>query len=178
MNCESFQENLFEYLDDTLPPDEKAAAQSHLQICSACRHAVENEGLVAQTLSQRLNEAVQAVTLTAQAQRSIADAIRKQTESASESKKIVLFPVWLRLAIPAAAAAMVLVSAIWLGRGRISQTDSQRNSFSSSDSAGVEIPVHVSYSAPIYTFHQEGAMVVDALVSDTRVEDGALLANK
>jgi anti-sigma factor RsiW len=184
MNCERFQENLFEYLDDTLSPDEKAAVQSHIQICDVCRQAVENERLVAQTLSRWLNEAVETVMLDAHARQSIPNAIRKQIGDAPQSGKIHCFaelyaiPAWLRLTLPVAAVALVLIFIIWHGRGPLRQTASHEKPFSPPASAGIEVPVHVSYSAPRYTFHQEGAMVVDALISDIRVEDGALLAKK
>ena len=204
MNCERFQQNLYEYLDDALSPDEKAAAQSHLQTCGACRQAIENEQLTAQTLSGRLSDAVKTVTLDAHAQRSIANAVRKQIQRASESlqnrecggsflpllakrgegrgeepegtrgKLIVsLLPFWIRLAIP--AAALVLISAVWLSRSPIRHGNSHIQAFPSSGSAGLEVPVHVAYPAPRYTFLQQGAMVVDAFTTDTRVADGTLL---
>jgi anti-sigma factor RsiW len=175
MNCDRFQQNLFEYLDDALSPDEKAAAQLHLQACGACRRAFENEQFVAQTLSSRLSEAVETVTLDAQTQRSMANAVREQIEHTRETKKRLLLPLWARLVIPAALACLVLVPAIWLGRGVVSHRDSVAQSLSSSGSAGLEVPVHVAYSAPRYTFRQQGAMVVDAFTTDTRVADGTLL---
>jgi hypothetical protein len=68
-----------------------------------------------------------------------------------------------------------MISAIWLGRGLIRPGDSSATI--SVASVGIEVPVHVSYSAPRYTFRRQGAMVVDALTPDTRVADGTLLAN-
>lgn len=41
MNCEKFQQNWPDYLDDALPPSEKEAWEAHSQACSACRQAVE-----------------------------------------------------------------------------------------------------------------------------------------
>jgi anti-sigma factor RsiW len=174
MNCERFQANLFEYLDNALPPDEKAAAQSHLRTCHACRQHVKNEQLVMQTLSGRLSEAVETATLDVNAQRRMADAVLRQIQNAPESKTPFSLPSWIRLAI--SAAALLLISAVWLGRGFIGQRHLQIGS--SPGSAESEVRVYLSYSEPHYSFRQEGAMVIDALTSDTRVADGALLAKK
>jgi anti-sigma factor RsiW len=176
MNCERFQEYLFEYLDDALPPNEKAAAQLHLQTCDACRQSVENEQLAAQSLSNRLSDAVKTVTLDAHTQRSMANAVRRQIDGTRETKKRSLLPLWARLAIPAALACLALISAVWLSR-RPRHGNSDTQSFSSPGSAGHEVPVHVAYSAPHYTFRRQGAMVLDALTTETRVADGTLLVN-
>lgn len=175
MNCEHFQEILLDYADDTLSPPEKAAARAHLGECSACRERVQDEWLVGQVLSGRLREAVETVTLDTRTQRSIADAVRKQIQNTPESKKIFSLMFWIRFAIPAAAACLVVVYALWLGRGYIRPEDPSATSTSPGREA-VEIPIHVSYSTPRYIFHREGTMVVDALTTDVPVADGALLA--
>lgn len=177
MNCERFQEILLEYVDDALSPAEKAAAQAHLGECSSCRELVQDEWLTRQVLSGRLREAVEPVTLDAHTKRRMAAAIRKQIESTPESKKTSVFATWMfHLLIPASAACLILIFAIWLGHSFIRPRDP-----SATISPGpvvIEIPVHASYSALHYTFRQEGAMVVDALTSDTRVTDGTLLAKR
>jgi anti-sigma factor RsiW len=171
MNCERFQENLYDYLDDALASGEKSAAQLHLQTCRACRQAVENQRMAAQIISSRFKEAVETVEMDAITKRRMATAVREKIENTSEPEKRFPFPLWLRLAIP--AAALVLIC-IWLSHVGFTQ----KNSFVSPGTGNFEVPVHVSYSAPRYIFRQEGAMVVDALISDTRVADGALLAKK
>jgi anti-sigma factor RsiW len=177
MNCESFQEIIYEYVDDALSPPEKTAAQAHLGECSACRDLVQDEWLIAQVLSGHLSEAVEPVALNAHKQRSMADAVRKQVQNTPQSKKPLLLPFWIRLAIPAAAACLVLTLGFWLGRGFIRPRDpSVAATPTSPGPVGVEIPIHISYSAPRYTFHREGTMVIDALITDTPVADGALLA--
>ncbi|HLX70232.1 MAG TPA: zf-HC2 domain-containing protein [Verrucomicrobiae bacterium] len=174
MNCERFQEILLEYVDDALSPSEKSAAQAHLGECSACREFVRNEWLIRQVLSGRLTEAVETVTLDAPARRSMVDAVRKKFQDAQESKKTLSLPFWIRLAIP--ATALILISGIWLGRGFIHPRRPVVMTSTSPAPADVEIPVHLAYTTSHYTFHQEGAMVVDSLTSETRVADGALIA--
>lgn len=173
MNCEGFQNNLLDYVDDALSPTQKAEAQAHLGECSKCRELIQDEWLIGQVLSGRLREAIENVTLDAQAQRRMADAVLKQLENAPEPTKTFASPSWIRFAIP--AAALVLISAIWLGRG---PRELPPKIASSPAPAGFEVPVHVSYSATHYTFRREGGMVIDALTTDTRVADGTLFAKK
>lgn len=176
MNCEGFQKNLLDYVDDALSPTEKAEAQAHLGECGACRELVQDEWLVGQVISDRLREAVETVTLNAHAQRRMASEVLKQIENAPEPKRTFSLPSWIRFAIP--AAALVLVSAFWIGRSLIGSRDLPQKRVSSTGSGDVEVRVHLSYSEPHYTFRQQGGMVVDALISDTRVTDGTLLPKK
>lgn len=176
MNCEGFQKNLLEYVDDTLSPGEKAEAEAHLGECSTCRELVQHEWLMGQVLSGRLREAVETVTLDAHAQRRMAAAVLKQIEIAPEPKKRFSLPSWFRFALP--AAALVLISAIWLGGDFTHPGSLPQKLVSSPNPSGPDVPVHVSWSEPRYTFHRDGTMVVDALISDTRVADGVLLATK
>lgn len=36
MNCEAFQENMMAFLDGELPPETRAAFESHLSVCDTC----------------------------------------------------------------------------------------------------------------------------------------------
>ena len=175
MNCERLQPDLCDYLDGTLSPEEKAAAQEHLLGCSACRQALQREQLLTQTLAAQLQQAVEAVALDAQGQRIMARAVQRRIAKSEEPR---LFSFWNRIALPFAAAALVLLGTIWL----VNQVASQRTSLVKAPptmAAGRAIvPVHLLYSVPNYIFHKEGNVIVDALTYDTRSMDGALLAKK
>jgi anti-sigma factor RsiW len=177
MNCERLRENLYDYLDDALSPAEKAAAQRHLLGCSVCRQAVQSELLLEQTLSSQLKQAVETIALDASARRGMARAVQRRI---AESQKRSSFSFWSRLAVPVAAAGLILMAAIsiWIGQHSIAGRDPHLDARVSPGAGHREVPIHVSYSVPGYTFQREGALVVDALTSDTRVVDGALLAKK
>ena len=173
MNCEHLRENLYDYLDDSLSPSGKAAAEKHLAGCPACREAVQRESQLAQSLFSRLEQAVETVALDSAAQRRMATAVeRKMAEP--RDRPFVLF--WSRLAWPFATAAVILMVAIWTGRhfvaGRNSRLETARIPAPADNR---EVLIHVSYSMPSYTFRKEGNLVIDALTSDTLVADGALL---
>jgi len=172
MNCEHLRESLYEYLDDSLSPSEKAAAQRHLAECASCREAVRREQQLAHSLSSRFELAVQPLSLDPAAQRSMVAAL---------SRKISPLPVrppvsfWSRFALPLSAATAVLVLGIWMGRSFISGRDSTAHVQPYAAERGVV--VHISYSQPQYIFQKKGSMVIDSLVSDTRVADGAMVVN-
>lgn len=72
MNCERFQEYLFEYMDDSLPLSERAVAEQHLAGCSACREAAQQESQLTQSLSRWLEQAIEPVALNTAAKRRMA----------------------------------------------------------------------------------------------------------
>lgn len=174
MNCEQFQENLYDYLDDSLSPPEKAAAQSHLAECPGCREAVEREKKLVLSLGRKFEQRVELVSLDAHTKRSIAKAL---AQSSGEPRQQRQFPFWLRLALGPGAAAVILIAVLW-GMSRFhNQPASDPDTLSllprEGDSA---VQVHISYAVPTYIFQREGNTVVDALVSKPEAADGELLA--
>jgi len=175
MNCEHLQENLYDYLDDILSSAEKAAAEKHLLSCSICREAVQRELFHAETISNQLRQAVEPVALGENAQRQMARAVQRSIAKSPERSP---FSFWSRLAIPLAAAALILISASWLAHRVISGRTSNRSTVNSVAASAQVVPIHFSYSVPEYTFQKEGALVIDALTYERRSVDGALIARK
>ncbi len=171
MNCERLQENLYEYLDGTLSPDEKAAAEKHMLACNTCRQALQNERLTAQTLSGQFKEAVAKIELDAGARPSMERAVRQTLDSQPKQRST---PFWMRLIWPAMAAGAALIVVVFLGN----RFRAVSHSTIAQVPAGRVVPVQVSYSAPRYTFRRDGAQVVDALTDDRRTVDGALMAGR
>lgn len=174
MNCEHLQESLYDYLDDILSPAERGAVQKHLDACSVCGQAVQRELLLARTLSDRFRQAVGLIALDPNAQRAMARTVQRRV---TKCQRYSSFSFWRRLAMPFAAATLVLAGAIWLGRQVISEPTRYSNA-PFSLAGGALVPIHFSYPVPHYIFQREGTMIVDALTYDTNVADGALLASK
>jgi anti-sigma factor RsiW len=173
MNCEHLRENLYDYLDGSLSPSGKAAAEEHLARCLACRQAVQRESQLAQSLFSRLEQAVETVALDSLTRRRMATAVERKIAQSRE-RPFVLF--WSRLALPFAAAAAILMAAIWMGLHFVAGQNSHLQTARLPRPAGNrEVLIHLSYSVPAYTFRKEGNLVVDALTCDTIVADGALL---
>src|ERR1700722_6187367 len=108
MKCQWLQENLNEYLDGSLSSPEKAAAEKHLAQCGSCRELARRESKFAQTLTSRLEEAVENVTLDPATQRRMAMMLEQKFSAAYERTGISL---WRRLVLPFAATAAILIVA-------------------------------------------------------------------
>lgn len=175
MNCDRLQEVLYDYLDATLLPDEKASVEKHLLGCSACRQELQREVQLAQTLSNRLGQTAEKIALDANAQRRMVKAVQQRIASPSDQFS---FSFWPRLAVPVAASGLVLIAAIWIGHRFFSGKHLPSNEPVSLTSSSREVPVHDSYAVPTYTFQREGGLVIDALTDDTRFMDGALLVKR
>jgi predicted anti-sigma-YlaC factor YlaD len=173
MKCEHLREIIYDYLDNSLSPSGKAAAERHLAGCLACREAVQRESQLAHSLFSRLEQAVEAVSLDAVAQCRMATAVERKIAEPRE-RPLVLF--WSRLALPFAAAAVILMVAIWMGRHFVAGQNSHLETARIPTPADKrEVLIHISYAVPGYTFRKEGNLVIDALTCDTIVADGALL---
>ncbi len=173
MNCEHLREILYDYLDDSLSPSGKAAAEKHLAGCPFCREAVRRESQLAQSLSSRLEQAVETVALDPVARRGLAKAVERKI---AESRERPLVLLWSRLALPFATAAVILMAAIWMEHHFVAGQNSHLETARVPTPAdNREVLIHVSYSVPGYTFRKEGNLVTDALTCETLVADGALL---
>ncbi|HEY3762980.1 MAG TPA: zf-HC2 domain-containing protein [Verrucomicrobiae bacterium] len=172
MNCERFQKNLFEYLDESLPPSNMTAARAHLAGCSICRKRLQRELALAQSLSGRMEQAMERVTLEPHVQRDMVAAIERKIAEPARSS---LFLLW-RLTRPLAAAAAVLLATFWTGRAFMTGGESTPRAMT--DAGAQQISVHVSYSTPAYEFKESDDTVIDAIASTPRVADGILLVKK
>jgi anti-sigma factor RsiW len=192
MNCGHFQEDLYEYLDDTLAPAEKVAAEAHLRTCGACRDLVQGELALAHALSSQLERAVESVALDAAGRGRITDAVRRSTAAARRPDSVSflarLFGMgalepgtpgavsqspW-RFALPVAAAALLMVTGIWVGPRLLRERSASRIAPGSVAVAEPFVAVHASDSVPVYTFQNDGNYVVDAITIDMLSMDGSL----
>ena len=168
MNCRRFQKQLFEYVEGSLPPRQRAAAEEHLAQCGSCRAAVQQEQQVARSLSRWFNKSAGQITLRPEAKRRILAALERPPVPERESD----FSFWSRFAWPLATAACLVAVLMLLGKHSPSERNSTDEFVSYSDQIGPEtMSVHVSYRVPIYTFRNEGGQVLDSLTYATNVVD-------
>ena len=177
MNCERFQKNLFEYLDESLSPSDMAAARSHLGGCSVCRKVLQRELERAEAISGRLEQMVKRVTLEPHVQRAMVAAVEREIAGPHRPSPVSF---WRRLALPFATAAALLMASSWVGyhfyeAGNIQHPTSN---IQHPLNSGEQVLVHVAYSVPEYTFEQKDDTVIDALTNVPRVADGTLLVNR
>ena len=107
MNCRRFQHELYEYLDGSLSPRARAAAEKHLSGCAACRQTLSAERQVAQSLSDEFRRTAGSLQLPPAVQRRVLAALADQRRAPDEEPGHGIF--WRRLAWPLAIAASVLL---------------------------------------------------------------------
>ena len=177
MNCESLRETVYEYLDDSLPPPEAAAARTHLHDCTACREIVQREKELCRSMAAGFEQAVAGVQLEDHVRRRIVAAM---DQGRAEPRSRGLLEGWRRLLVPVAlagaAGAVMLVATISPRRGPVPPRDSKQESLRVSPHPSTrEVAVRVTWCVPSYTFRREGNTVIDALTCEPQIAEGALL---
>lgn len=169
MNCEHFNDRLYELLDETLDDQTQAAAQAHLNQCEDCRRIFLREEALAKSMRNSLDRATGTLALTHVARRNILNSL----EAKPGLSKFWAF-AWRKFVLPpkqliAVSVTLLLVLLLLLVSGiyRRLRVDSATQSI-----AGVG---HTSYivDVPIQTqtltFRVERNTIVDTLVPDATV---------
>jgi anti-sigma factor RsiW len=86
MNCERFQNWVYEYVEGSLSAKARAAAERHLAHCGACRQAVRREQHFERLLSERLRHDTETLALRPDALRRILKAVEAESTPPSPSK--------------------------------------------------------------------------------------------
>jgi len=179
MNCDSFQDLLFEYLDGSLAAARRAAAEAHLASCPVCRQVMQRNRELAQSLSGRFKRDTESLLLDPSVQRCLV-AARGQTSKGSQPQKRSekhgpFFGWWRRLAWPATIAAG-LVGAAFLMTGFPfggRRPAIQNANLPAMGSVG-PVLIQLSECIPVYTFQSEGDLVLDSLSCNPRVVNQTL----
>ena len=171
MNCEEFQETLFEYVEGSMSPQKRAEAQTHLEGCGTCAVAVKREKQVQQRLSAGLRQTVEALNLGIERRGQVLKICANNRESWERSWGQRFAPVWVRLAAALGAAAVIAGLAVWVWRPGVSSSVTQATSPTSVALQVSEqrptIQIRLPGIATSYTFQQSGDFVVDAFVEHT-----------
>ncbi len=171
MNCRRFQRDIYEYLDGSLSPRAQAAAETHLAGCAVCRQKLQAERRVGSALSHHFRAATESLELPPEVGRRVTAALTEEQAKPARPPSLLLgedvVVLWRRWVWPlaAAAAALVMLAAfLYFAQGPAPGTRPLHPRF-----AGGGVSVQLSYVAPVYTFRQEGGLVVDALTCQTNV---------
>ena len=166
MNCQDFPNELFEFVEGSLPLRHRRAAEEHLASCPACRLQLQQEQQMAQALAREFQHLTAELTLPADfSERLLA------TRHPSAPEKTVLLrdavhALWLRLLWPVTMTACVIL--VCLRAGHL-YPGGPRPVQPSADPA---VMVDLSSRLPTWKFHQEGNRVVDTLSYETVVASG------
>jgi anti-sigma factor RsiW len=157
MNCQSFHDQVFEYLDGSLSASAQSAAESHLEQCAACRQAVRAH----QELSARFRRETDGLLLRPEVKRRIEEALTDTAAAPAMEQPLLGF--WRRFAWPAAIAAAVFVAAgLSLRRPLPPRPQPSKDE---------SVSIRFSSCEPTYTFRRRNNLVMDALTCTPRVEE-------
>jgi anti-sigma factor RsiW len=186
MNCQDFQELLFDYVDGTVPASRRSEIDQHLAVCGECRESLEEHRRLAREFSGRLRQSAQSLSLTPETRRRMVAALLSPSAEASQQPNAasarstsvrraafkwspslqalagVFGPAVRRWAAAGCLlAVLVLIGGLWLGPHG-----------AGSSAAAAEPQVTLSAQVPqvftIYTFQREEQFVTDTMI--TRAE--------
>jgi anti-sigma factor RsiW len=176
MNCRSFQDQLFEYVEETLPADAGATAEQHLASCAACRQAAQKEQQLARILAARLRQSSETLKLNPEIRHHVLAAARRNPASIKVSESLTCsWGYWLRLAaIPFCllSIAVIVLASHFSHKPRPEMTVKLPMPPVASREAQSPVSVRISYRLPTQQFYQQGNLVVDTLIDETVVASG------
>lgn len=170
MNCRSFQDRLYEYVEGSLSTGAQAAADRHLAGCSACRQAVSKEQRLAQTVSHGLRSGAKRLTLRPEIRSQILAAAEVESRPPVRESVAELWKRLFRLAV--IPVSLVLIAGCLLVRYLPSAETRRTETAGAAQNGRSIVSIQISYRVPTYKFHQEGAQVVDSLSDETVVASG------
>jgi len=170
MNCRQFQNDLFEYVEGSLPPAQRRAVDGHLATCPACRLRLAQEQQVAQTLAQAFQHHTAELTLPPDFAERLLATIPPKPVLRRPSLAEVLNAGWLRLLWPLALTAGLLLVCLPSAR----KFPAAPPAPAGGPPRPPEISIHSSVRLPAWTFRQEGQRVCDTLSYETIVANGTL----
>jgi len=154
MNCQDFQNQLYEYVEGSLSADAQAEGDKHLAECHTCQQAVSQEQQRARFLFNRLQQDTKTLVLGPE--------IRRRILSAPQRQPGIL---WNRFAWPmGVAASLLLIVAILPVKH--------------SPGAPPVVSIEVSYRVPTCKFRQQGNLVLDSSSFETVVVSDTLWSTK
>jgi len=169
MNCEAFQEILFEHLDGTLSADAEKEARQHVAACERCRTTVDKHRQAADVLSSQFCHSTETLKL----KQATRWAILAACERTSVSDRLAM--LWGRLTWRLAVGALGL-GVVALLAGRALQPGEAPLARSSEPLP--EVSIRVPQVVANYTFRMEGQYVVDCLVYRTNLLEQQLFASR
>jgi anti-sigma factor RsiW len=151
MNCQDFQNQMFEYVEGSLSVDTRAVADKHLAGCADCRLALRKEQQIAQSLLDRFQQDTKSLALCPE--------IRRRVLATPNPRLIT--GLWHRMAWPLGiAASLLLIVKVLLVHHFPGVPMEDPNAAST-------VSIDVSYQAPTHKFHKDGNLVLDTVSDQT-----------
>jgi anti-sigma factor RsiW len=169
MNCDTFNDLLHEYLDETLEAGVQAAAQEHLQRCEACQRACRREQALAKSMGQTFARATAGLSVRPQMLQNVLQALESEAASAGAWWRVWHNIISIRLWPAGAVAALLGVLLLFFGvqyfRQPVIVSSSQTNAQASYHTYVINVPMQTQ----THVFRRQDNTIEDAIVSSTSV---------
>jgi hypothetical protein len=167
MNCQEFNDNIFEYVDEALSAPALAAARDHVRVCADCRCALLREQARAHSIQQSLNNAVAGLAFSPKLKQNLLRLPGRKPTLAEAWKQIWqrLFPNSLR---PIGFGAALLCFGLLVLEIQVHRR-SGRSVQQGGDTRGSMYVVDVPIQTQTHVFVRQNNMIVDTLVAGVSV---------
>ena len=161
MTCDILDDLLEEYVDGSLSPDERSAADKHLAGCVACAEASRRR----RQIGGRLESALQRATESLQLEPRVERRILREWAANSGTTAVREPSGWFTVAMlwRWAAAGAIGVAVVWVGASFLLQPIGPNAASPESR----DVVIEVSYRAPAPFSHKDGEYVQDRIDFDT-----------
>jgi predicted anti-sigma-YlaC factor YlaD len=169
MNCHDFNDRLYEYLDEALSHEDRAAAREHLRQCVDCRRALLREKAVAESIRHSFDRATTGLTVRPETHRKVLEAL--ESTSAPSSAWLPAWQRWISIACrPVGAAAallagLVLFLGIQFHRQAGQGSGLQATDRGDCDTCVIDVPIHTQTRI----FRRQNSAVVDAIIPNVTI---------
>ncbi|HZM01635.1 MAG TPA: zf-HC2 domain-containing protein [Candidatus Saccharimonadales bacterium] len=169
MNCETFNDLLPEYLDETLPAGEQAAVREHVLKCGTCQRTLAREEASAKSIRFSFNRETEGLSLRPEIRQNILIAAN-QPEAAPSIRENIR-ACWASLWRQPAWAGAVLFCLLLLVFGALFYLHPAKRSSAQASTYVIDVPLQTE----TYIYRRHNNTVVDAVVTGVSVIDAKLI---
>ncbi len=169
MNCEMFNGLLYEYLDETLDCELKAAAREHLGQCDACRRAFLREQALAKSMSQTLDRATAGLSVRPGMRQSVLRALELKPAPSNPWSRAWQSFISIRLRPAGAVATFLGVLLLFLGVHFYRQTAKDSPAHAIAQTGRCAWVINVPMQTQTHVFRRQDNTIEDAFASGTSV---------
>jgi hypothetical protein len=178
MNCQTFNDWLPEYLEDTLSTADQAAAREHVQKCGACQMALARQEALAKSLRLAFQRETQRLSLSPETKRNVLNALKRPEFPPTAGERIQAFfaVLWRH---PAWAGTVLVCLVLLIPVSRL-YLDSARHSPAQPTAKDDRITcvINVPFQTEMRVYRRENNLVVDAVATENSVIEASFSENR